>query len=142
MNDCHLELHIHIGKGRQPSIAKQTGAQFTDKYGHMLIEVEGIRHTRHARLIEESLSDNHALIEVSVSGTGMIRIEFDREKINDEVIFNLLEKENLTIVDKAIPPEYYISEVDKLAGDEEQKADTETEEHKHNTVTNQLKPTL
>lgn len=113
------------------SIAKQTGAQFTDKYGHMLIEVEGIRHTRHARLIEESLSDNHALIEVSVSGTGMIRIEFDREKINDEVIFNLLEKENLTIVDKAIPPEYYISEVDKLAGDEEQKADTETEEHKH-----------
>ena len=113
------------------SIAKQTGAQFTDKYGHMLIEVEGIRHTRHARLIEESLSDNHALIEVSVSGTGMIRIEFDREKINDEVIFNLLEKENLTIVDKAIAPEYYITEVDKLAGGEEQKADTGTEEHKH-----------
>ncbi len=128
---CFHYNQDEISIERIKSIAKQTGAQFTDKYGHMLIEVEGIRHTRHARLIEESLSDNHALIEVSVSGTGMIRIEFDREKINDEVIFNLLEKENLTIVDKAIPPEYYISEVDKLAGDEEQKADTETEEHKH-----------
>ncbi|MFA5804547.1 MAG: heavy metal translocating P-type ATPase [Melioribacteraceae bacterium] len=112
---------------RIESIAKQTGASFAEKYGHKLIEVEGIRHTRHARIIEESLRENEALIEVSVSGTGMVRIEYERSKITDQKIFDVLKKEGLKIVDTSITPEYYLREVDKAykvdkhTGEEEQK---------------------
>ena len=40
-----------ISIGRIQSLAEQTGAEITQKFGHKLIEVEGIRHTRHARQI-------------------------------------------------------------------------------------------
>lgn len=44
-----------ISIDRIQSLAEQTGAKITEKYGHKLIEVEGIRHTRHARKIENNL---------------------------------------------------------------------------------------
>src|SRR5690349_10517813 len=31
-------------------LANQAGAEITEQYGHLLIEVSGIRHTRHARI--------------------------------------------------------------------------------------------
>ena len=36
---------------RIKTIAQQTGAQLQDTFGHLLVEVGGIRHTRHARSI-------------------------------------------------------------------------------------------
>ncbi len=37
-----------ISIDRIQSLAEQTGAEITQKFGHKLIAVEGIRHTRHA----------------------------------------------------------------------------------------------
>ncbi|MBU0560450.1 MAG: HAD-IC family P-type ATPase, partial [Bacteroidetes bacterium] len=120
-----------ISMERIKSIAKQTGASFTEKYGHKLIEVDGIRHTRQARTIEESLKENEAIIEVSVSGTGMIRIEFERSKISDQKLFDLLKKEGLKIVDSAITSEHYLHKVDKTIEEDKLKEEAHEHEHKH-----------
>lgn len=116
---------------RIKSIAKQTGASFTEKYGHKLIEVDGIRHIRHARSIEESLKENEAIIEVSVSGTGMIRIEFERSKTTDQKILDLLKSEGLKIVDSAITSEHYLHKIDKTIAADKPEEDAHKVKHKH-----------
>ena len=47
-------------------LAKRAGASIGDKYGHRMIEVEGIRHTRHARKIEETLNRLDGVLQSSV----------------------------------------------------------------------------
>jgi len=56
-----------ISIDRVRSIARQTGASITEKTGHKLIGVEGIRHPRHARSIEHNLLSLNGIIEASVS---------------------------------------------------------------------------
>jgi len=38
-------------------LAKNAGAKLTLRYGHLMLRVKGIRHVRHARLIESNLKD-------------------------------------------------------------------------------------
>ena len=54
-----------ISIDRIQSLAEQAGAEITQKFGHKLIEVEGIRHTRHARNIERDLRDMVGILEAS-----------------------------------------------------------------------------
>ncbi|MGY8914460.1 MAG: heavy metal translocating P-type ATPase [Flavobacteriales bacterium] len=79
------------------SLAESTGAEITEKYGHLLIEVKGIRHTRQARSIEKSLLAINGVLEVSVSGSGMVRLEFDKKQTNFDEISKQIEKEDLQI---------------------------------------------
>lgn len=62
------------------SLARQAGAEISEKFGHKLIEVEGIKHTRHARRIERDLRDKEGIMEAVVSASGMVRIEYDKTK--------------------------------------------------------------
>ena len=66
-----------ISMDRIQQLAEQTGAEITKKFGHKLIEVEGIRHTRQARNIERNLRNKEGILEASVSASGMVRLEFD-----------------------------------------------------------------
>ena len=45
------------------SLAEQAGAAITKKFGHKLMEVEGIRHVRHARAIERGLLGETGILE-------------------------------------------------------------------------------
>ena len=110
------------------SITRQAGASFTEKFGHKLIEVEGIRHTRHARSLENSLKENETIIEVSVSGTGMIRIEYEKSKITEKELFDILKKEGLKITEPSITSEYYLRNIEK---EYKEPKHTEAEEHEH-----------
>ena len=58
-------------------LAVQSGAEITERFGHLLLEVKGIRYVRHARVIEFGLKDIKGILSVSVSATGWINIEFD-----------------------------------------------------------------
>ncbi len=89
-------------------LAKRTGASIIDKYGHQLIEVEGIRHTRHARIIEEALKRLDGVLECVVSASGMIRLEFETAKIEKTEILKLLRKEGLDIITTEVQVERYI----------------------------------
>ena len=96
-----------ISIDRIQSLARQTGASLTEKFGHQLMEVEGIRHTRHARLIERNLREQKGILEASVSGSGMVRVEYDMAEINKAKILGTLKKEGLTILnDKPTTDQY------------------------------------
>lgn len=115
---------------RIQQLAEQTGAEITEKFGHKLIEVEGIRHTRHARQIERNLQDINGIMEASVSPSGMVRVEFDTAKVDEGEILKALRKEGLDMPDTQVSPERFHEKVDKPVGMAEEKAKSE-KEHDH-----------
>ena len=112
-------------------IAKQVGSSITEKIGHQLIEVKGVRHTRHARSIERSLHDLPGMIEISVSASGMIRVEFDRKLLDEAQIIDALRKEGLSIPDKAVDVERYLRNIQKETKHKEHHKSGHTHSHSH-----------
>ncbi|WP_343700938.1 heavy metal translocating P-type ATPase [Chitinophaga sp.] len=78
-------------------MAEQAGAGITRRYGHLLLEVEGIRHQRQTRLIETSLLRNKGILSAAVSAAGSVMIEYDNEITSEEKIEALVKKEGLQI---------------------------------------------
>ena len=108
-----------ISIDRVRSLAKQAGAEITGKYGHKLIEVHGIRHTRHARHIERNLQHKKGILEVSVSASGMVRLEFDATITEESEILKALQKEGLEIPDKQVSAERFLTRVSMQKEDSE-----------------------
>jgi Cd2+/Zn2+-exporting ATPase len=122
----HYDPEI-ISIDRIQSLAEQAGAEITEKFGHKLIEVDGIRHTRHARAIERDLLDKEGIIEASVSASGMVRIEYDKAKLDETGILKIFRKEGLDIPDTQVSAERFLSKMDKTgkAADEKQEGKKE-----------------
>ena len=122
-----------ISIDRIQSLAERTGAEITEKYGHLLIEVKGIRHTRQARSIEKSLLAINGVLEVSVSGSGMVRLEFDKKQTNFDEISKQIEKENLQIQRSASNENDYTkaSKKQERSKKEDTKEQTSTEGETH-----------
>ncbi|MEQ9438445.1 MAG: heavy metal translocating P-type ATPase [Cyclobacteriaceae bacterium] len=116
-----------ISIDRIQSLARQTGASLTEKFGHQLIEVEGVRHTRHARLIEHNLRQQKGILEASVSGSGMVRVEYDTAEVYEAEILDTLKKEGLTILNDNSTTDQYPGRTKETALTEDQ---TE-EDHDH-----------
>ena len=122
-----------ISIDRIQSLAENAGAEITEKYGHLLLEVEGIRHTRHARSIEKSLLAINGVLEVSVSGSGMVRLEFDKKQTNFDEISKQIEKEDLQVQRSASNENDYTkaSKKQERSKKEDTKEQTSTEGHEH-----------
>ena len=108
------------------SLAEQAGAAITKKFGHKLMEVEGIRHVRHARAIERGLLGETGILEASISGSGMVRVEFDTSKTNGDKILEVLERQGLGIPDPSVEAARFLRQ---WKGPEARPANTE--EHHH-----------
>ncbi|RKF03084.1 Cd2+/Zn2+-exporting ATPase [Tenacibaculum lutimaris] len=123
-----------ISIDRIQSLAERTGAEITEKYGHLLIEVKGIRHTRQARSIEKSLLAINGVLEASVSASGMVRLEFDKKQTNFDEISKQIEKEDLQ-VQRSSSNENNYTEASKKKQERSKKEDTKeqtsTEGHEH-----------
>ncbi|MBI0398030.1 heavy metal translocating P-type ATPase [Cyclobacterium marinum] len=117
-----------ISIDRIQKLAEQTGAEITGKFGHKLIEVEGIRHTRHARNIERNLRNKAGILEASVSGSGMVRLEFDTTKIDEAEILKSLRKEGLDIPDTQVSAERFLQQAKKP---EQKETQEKEDEHSH-----------
>ncbi|HCB47115.1 MAG TPA: heavy metal translocating P-type ATPase, partial [Algoriphagus sp.] len=117
-----------ISINRIQKLAEQTGAEITKKFGHKLIEVEGIRHTRHARNVERNLRSKEGILEASVSGSGMVRLEFDTTKIDEAEILKSLRKEGLDIPDTQVSAERFLQQAKKS---EQQETQEKEDEHSH-----------
>jgi Cd2+/Zn2+-exporting ATPase len=109
------------------ALAEQTGADIIEKYGHKLIEVEGIRHTRHARQIEQSLNHLNGILQAAVSASGMIGLEYETAKIGEVQIREFLRKEGLTILATEVAVDRYLQKTTDRKGVSEEK----TAEHAH-----------
>jgi Zn2+/Cd2+-exporting ATPase len=108
-------------------LANQAGAEITHRYGHLLLQVKGIRHVRHAKVIEQSLKGAKGIISVSASAANWIRIEFDHRETTSEKIFSQVNKLGLDI----ISPELKKIAVHKHDGKKEEYKAEGKEEHKH-----------
>jgi len=115
-----------ISIDRIQQLAEQTGAEITKKFGHKLLEVDGVRHTRHARNIERNLRSKEGILEASVSGSGMVRLEFDTAKIDEAEILKAMQKEGLDIPDTQISAERFLQQTNKPVQQE-----AEEKEHDH-----------
>ncbi len=119
-----------ISIARIQQMAEQAGAEITKKIGHILIEVDGIRHTRHARHIERDLQCLDGILEASVSASGMVRVEYDTAKVDEAEILKALKKGGLDIPDTKVSAEHYLEKMDKADDGVEQKEGSK-KEHVH-----------
>ena len=99
-------LCIHYDPGRLPlekvkSIARQSGAELTGRFRHLLLDVQGIRHQRHARQVGESLQNQPGIVEAVASAAGTLRIEFDTQQTDREKVEAAIRKAGLKIAQKA-----------------------------------------
>lgn len=77
--------------------AKEAGASITQQFGHLMVEVEKIREMIEASVVEEQLKKIPALVDVSVSATGNIRIEYDQTKASKESVLSAIRNQGLKI---------------------------------------------
>jgi Cd2+/Zn2+-exporting ATPase len=86
---------------RIKNLARQAGAQLHDTFGHLLVEVSGIRHPRHARTITRRLQRLEGVVDAYAGATGWVRIEFNRSMITEYNILEMLEAMNLPVKQRA-----------------------------------------
>lgn len=78
-------------------LAKKEGASITERFGHILVEVKGVRRPRHARILEEKIKAISGVISCSVAATGFIQLEFDKSSNTEEHILAAISKFHLEI---------------------------------------------
>jgi Cd2+/Zn2+-exporting ATPase len=101
--DKKAELCFHydpsiVSITKVEQLAKKAGAAITGQYGHLLVEVTGVRQPRHARILEAEIGSKDGVLNVSVSGTGFIQLEFNKENISKTAILERIKKQQLQIV--------------------------------------------
>ena len=84
---------------RVKAIARRAGAEITERYRHLLLDVTGIRHQRHARQTGERIAKTEGIIEAVVSGAGVARIEYDSAATDEAAVRTALEATDLKIKD-------------------------------------------
>ena len=105
-------LEAHLEDGRRPGsllcihfdpdllplprlegLVREAGAGLAERYGHLDLAVTGLRHERHARLVEETLAELAGVLAANVAfGAQRVQIEFDREVTSDEPIRRALDQ--------------------------------------------------
>ena len=84
---------------RVKAIARRAGAEITERYRHLLLDVTGIRHQRHARQTGERIARTEGIIEAVVSGAGVARIEYDSAATDEKTVRTAVEATDLKIKD-------------------------------------------
>lgn len=89
------QLCIHYDANLLPlkrisEIAENAGAALTERFGHLLMEVEGVSHQRRARTIAERLLRAPGVVEANATAGGAVRVEFDRTETSEAEIHRLL----------------------------------------------------
>lgn len=115
-----------ISINRIQTLAEQSGAEITQKFGHKLIEVDGIRHTRHARNIEHDLQGIEGILEISISASGMVRVEFDLTKLDEAAILKTLKNKGLDVLETHVSAELFLEKIEETKKGEDQKEDKKT----------------
>ncbi|HAH49931.1 MAG TPA: heavy metal translocating P-type ATPase, partial [Balneola sp.] len=118
-----------ISINRIQTLAEQSGAEITQKFGHKLIEVDGIRHTRHARNIEHDLQGIEGILEISISASGMVRVEFDLTKLDEAAILKTLKNKGLDVLETHVSAELFLEKIEETKKGEDQKEDKKDHDH-------------
>lgn len=99
-NPARLCIHYDpkvISLSRLREIVASTGAQLTQRYGHMLLEVDGLSNERRARTVSERLSALVGVVEAQATAAGFVRVEFDRTLESEKDVRQALEEMGVTV---------------------------------------------
>ena len=72
------------------AVAHRAGAEITDRFGHLLWNVEGMSNQRRARTVEETILRFPGVLEASANVMGLLRVEFDRAAVSEPAIEHAL----------------------------------------------------
>ena len=78
-------------------LAERAGARLTDRFGHAVWEADGLSHQRRARTVAERLRQTPGVVEAEANAAGPIRIEFDREQVDEGTIRRALRDFGVTV---------------------------------------------
>ena len=80
------------------TMAESAGASLTEQFRHVLWSVSGVNHVRKARTVAEALRRIDGVAEAEVA-VGLVRIEFDRSRVDEARLRELLAKHDVTVRD-------------------------------------------
>ena len=86
-----------IELSRLREIVHSAGALISDRFGHILWHVKGLRHQRRVRAITDSLGSMPGVLQADASLGGVIRVEFDRSAITERTIREALAKLDVSV---------------------------------------------
>jgi Cd2+/Zn2+-exporting ATPase len=87
----------HLSLPRVREIIRSAGADIAGRYGHAAWHVKGIGHERRARTVGDILCALPGVLQANASGSGTVRVEYDRERIDEAAIVAALRKLNVQI---------------------------------------------
>ncbi|MFV1980891.1 MAG: heavy metal translocating P-type ATPase, partial [Rhodothermia bacterium] len=79
-------------------VAENLGAELTDHFGHILWNVDGVGHARRARILTERLRKIPGVMEAEAVPEGLLRVEFDRDRVGENTIRETVAKMGIRIV--------------------------------------------
>jgi len=83
---------LSIGEVRE--LAKRAGADLEQRFGHLLLKSEPM-HARQARTVEARARQIKGVLEAAISPAGVLRIEFDRQAVDEGAIRAELQKSGM-----------------------------------------------
>jgi Cd2+/Zn2+-exporting ATPase len=83
-------------------MAEAAGARLTDQFGHVLWNVAGLDQIRKARAVGEALRRIDGVAEAEII-PGLVRIEFDRTRIDEPRLRDVLAKHRVSVPGPAAP---------------------------------------
>lgn len=86
---------ISLGEVRE--LAHQAGAELDRRYGHLLLKSNPM-HARRARTIEAQLKNLSGVEDAGVSADGIIRIEFDKNAVEENAVREAVREVGIDIV--------------------------------------------
>lgn len=75
---------------RVREIVRAAGAEIGERYGHAVWQANGINHERRARTVSETLCAVPGVLQAHASAAGVVRVEFDRERVSESAIIETL----------------------------------------------------
>lgn len=83
------QANLSLGQIRE--LARRAGVELEERYGHVLLTVPSMA-ARKARRAGRELGRREGILEAVVSPNGAVRVEFDRQKIEEETLRSALER--------------------------------------------------
>lgn len=93
----HYDPNI-LSLARLRELVDAAGAKITRQFGHLILQVEGLRHARRARVVADHLRLIAGVLEAEVSSAGLVRVEFNRELIAEEDIRGALSEMDVQVI--------------------------------------------
>jgi Cd2+/Zn2+-exporting ATPase len=109
--------------------ALQAGAEISQRFGHLIGWVEGVRHARHARRLEAALAEEPGVLEAALDVAGALRLEFDHTRTSRDALQQRLADHRLRFSHSPFPPPPERFEPEK--GDHDHEGTGEHADHDH-----------